>query len=73
MDKCSAYTMGRGICSNGFPVNAACMGAKCHCCGRPTDKIPACMREDLGSPWLDESGRPVLAASQAAEGERNHG
>lgn len=68
-DQCSAYTMGRGICANGFPVNAACMGSKCWDCGRPTDKVPACMNEDIAPRWLNEDGSPRHANQQ--EGRDN--
>lgn len=61
MDECRSYIFGNGICRDGFPVSALCMGSKCHCCGRWTDKLPACQREDLGPHLLDETGAPRLA------------
>lgn len=63
--QCSAYRQG-GICANGFPQNAACVGHSCHACARPTDKLPACMNEELSSTWLDDSGGPRLYAGRAA-------
>ena len=58
--ECSAYRLG-GLCANGFPQNAACLGVTCSACGRPTAKVPMCLREELPEPWIDESGRPTFA------------
>jgi hypothetical protein len=54
---CSAYRAGQ-ICDNGFPTNVACLGMVCFSCGRPTDKTPACLNEDLPARWFDDSGLP---------------
>lgn len=63
---CSAYRAGQ-ICDNGFPTNAACIGATCHGCGRTTEKIPMCMMDD-GVPerFLDDAGLPKLATHRRA-------
>lgn len=58
--QCSAYVPGPALCTNGFPQNGACRGSACHCCGNPTDKLPACMREDLGKPWINDNGLPTF-------------
>lgn len=65
LERCSAHNSGQ-ICDNGFPTNAACLGASCWSCGRPTDKVPACLNEDLPARWFDDSGRPILARHSAA-------
>lgn len=60
--ECSAYVP-FGICLNGFPTNAACIGATCPTCNRLTDKVPACMREDYFDPrFMDDAGRMRLAS-----------
>jgi hypothetical protein len=69
MSQCSAYKPGPNLCANGFPQNAACMGFKCPSCGRPSDIVPACQREDLGPAWLDESGKPRHAMAPATQQE----
>ena len=58
---CSAYARG-GICANGFPQNAACLGWRCPCRGKPTDKAPMCLRDDVPERFIDESGRPILTS-----------
>jgi len=57
---CSAYIAGPHLCANGFPQNAACMGARCHCCGRHTEQVPACLRDEVPAHLVDESGKPRL-------------
>lgn len=59
---CSSYRPGAGWCADGFPQNAGCLGLACSTCGRPSDKVPACMNENLGLPWVDpDTGNPVHA------------
>ncbi|SPA44650.1 hypothetical protein CBM2629_A150452 [Cupriavidus taiwanensis] len=57
-DQCSAYEMGSGICRNGFPVSAVCMGHKCHDCGRYSERAPACQDENINARWIDDAGKP---------------
>ena len=69
--RCSAYVQGPSLCRNGFPQNGACFGATCHGCGRPSARIPACMREEVPARLVDESGRPKFAApAQPKEGQQ---
>jgi hypothetical protein len=71
-EPCSSYRQG-GLCADGFPQNTFCVGYRCHGCGRLTDAIPACMREDLGPAWIDETGLPrmgPLATERRAAGRR---
>ncbi|WP_406736323.1 hypothetical protein [Thioclava sp. GXIMD4215] len=65
--KCQSYEPGQQVCRDGFPVNAACFGARCHACGAWAAQInpPACMREDFAPKHLiDDAGMPRLAAHQ---------
>lgn len=61
---CSAYRPG-GLCRNGFPQNAACIGATCHACGRPTNAVPACLRDEVPPHLMDDAGRMKFAVSRA--------
>lgn len=57
--KCSAHRSD-GLCSNGFPQNAGCLGIECHACGKPSDKVPPCQDESLGLPWINpDTGAPI--------------
>lgn len=62
--QCSSYEIGQQICRDGFPVSAACMGARCFGCGRHTDKVPACQNEDLHPRFFDDRGMPVFARNK---------
>lgn len=67
MKQCSSYRPGPHFCRDGFPQSSACAGYVCHACGRPTDTLPACMREDLGKHLIDEQGRPLYGPFAYAE------
>lgn len=62
--QCTSYIPG-SICRSGFPMgypaSSACTGSVCGGCGKPNDKLPACQNDDLGKPWIDDSGYPVHA------------
>jgi hypothetical protein len=58
---CSAYVPGPSLCRNGFPQNGACFGATCYGCGRPSESVAACMRDEVPSRLIDEAGRPKFA------------
>jgi len=64
--QCRSYTPSEQICRDGFPVNAACFGARCWDCGEwsAVKHPPACIREDLGPHWFDERGYPRLAKNK---------
>ena len=57
-NKCTAYVQGPSLCKNGFPQSAICSGSVCHCCGKHSDKIPACQNEDIDKMWIDDKGYP---------------
>lgn len=67
---CSAYRPGQ-ICANGFPTNAACIGAVCWQCKRPTTQTPMCLRDEVPAHLVNEAGLPILA--EARRLERPHG
>jgi hypothetical protein len=69
-DQCSSYEQGRQVCRDGFPVSATCIGVKCFSCGRHSDDIPACQREDLGPRWLDDDGKPRYARTEPEGGKK---
>jgi hypothetical protein len=59
---CQSYVWGSGVCRDGFPVSPICTGrAQCFGCGRWSDRLPACQREDLGPQWIDDRGLPIYA------------
>lgn len=60
-NQCSALVPGQNICRNGFPQNSACYGFTCPACGKHTNTVPACLREDLGPAWIDDTGRPKFS------------
>lgn len=66
---CSAYRP--GICANGFPTNAACIGAVCWQCKRHTAQAPMCLRDEVPGHLVNEAGLPILAAARRQE--RPHG
>lgn len=55
---CSAYIPGPYLCRNGFTQNNACTSAICHCCGKHTDTVAACVKEEVPVRFLDDAGRP---------------
>lgn len=59
-NQCSAYRPGQ-LCRNGFPQNAACQGTTCHACGRPTDREPACLRDEALAHLVNDAGRMTFA------------
>ncbi|AWD90839.1 hypothetical protein HOT12_gp35 [Burkholderia phage vB_BmuP_KL4] len=63
--QCTAYRPG-SLCRNGFPPNAACMGATCHACGRSADVVPVCMRDEVPPHLIDEAGRMKFADAARA-------
>jgi ferredoxin len=58
---CSAYTRGEQICKNGFPINSACRDSRCSLCGKPTNAVAMCMRDEIPERLVDDAGAPVLA------------
>ncbi len=60
---CSAYRPGPSLCRNGFPQNAACMGTCCHACGRPTERVPMCMQDEVPAHLIDDAGRMKFAVA----------
>lgn len=58
---CQSYRP--GICRDGFPTSAACVGHRCPTCGQwaAERKPPACLRDDFLPPHLfDDAGRTLL-------------
>lgn len=64
-ESCSAYRP--GICGNGFPTTAACIGAVCWQCKRPTSHSPMCLRDEVPGHLVDETGLPILADARRKE------
>lgn len=61
MTECSSYDQRSRVCRDGFFQTHQCWGSgACHACGKPSDALPNCMREDLPAHWLDEAGRPLF-------------
>lgn len=59
-DACSAYDHGSGVCDNGFLQSPACYGAACFACGRPHERLPMCLRDEVPEHLVDERGYPTL-------------
>jgi hypothetical protein len=59
-EPCQSYRLGELVCADGFPQNSACMGLRCHACGRYSDKVPMCEREDIPAQFLTEAGAPLF-------------
>jgi hypothetical protein len=57
-DWCSAARPGPSLCANGFPQSELCFGAKCPTCGRFSEVVPMCMRDEVPDRFLDETGKP---------------
>lgn len=62
---CSAYKP--GICTNGFPTNAACLGATCWQCKRHTTQTPMCLRDEVPRQFINDAGLPILAHPRPKE------
>lgn len=58
--ECKSFEMGRGICKDGFPVTAYCMGYKCPSCGAPSTRLPLCLQDEIPERFIDESGRMIM-------------
>lgn len=69
---CQSWEQGKQICKDGFmigyPPSSACTGHVCDCCGRPNDRIPPCMDEDIAPIQIKEDGSPRLYRGPANEG-----
>lgn len=58
---CSAYREKENICSNGFFQVLACSReVKCFTCGKPSDRIPHCMKDELPEHWITDDGKPFF-------------
>lgn len=58
---CKSYQLGKLVCADGFPQNSACNPKPCHCCGKWSDVLPACQRENLGATLINpDTGAPAL-------------
>lgn len=62
---CSAVRPGEFTCTNGFVQTGPCHGVACHACGRPTDDLPWCLRDDIAPRHLTEDGRPRYYRTEA--------
>lgn len=64
--QCSSYEVGEQICRDGFPITAACLGARCFECGQwaADRKLPHCLNEDLAPRFFDERGMPIFARNK---------
>ncbi len=61
MTECSAYRRHDGICANGFIQTYPCWGGtECSMCGKPSTKLPHCLRDDLPERWLTKAGKPLF-------------
>lgn len=58
--ECKSFVPGNLICRDGFPVDAYCMGYKCHGCGAPSKLIPLCLQDEVPERFCDEAGRMIL-------------
>lgn len=46
--QCIAYLDKEFVCANGFFQIAACAGeVKCFTCGKPSDRVPHCLKNEL--------------------------
>ena len=62
--QCSAYRPDSRICSNGFFQVLACRKeVKCFACGRPSEGIPHCLKDELPEHWITEDGKPRFLAA----------
>ena len=56
---CIAYRSERGICTNGFIQTVYCHAEiKCSGCGRHSEGVPHCMKDELPEHWLNDDGSP---------------
>lgn len=66
-EPCSAYRRGEPVCRNGFfQTSVICSGMPngCPLCGKPSDRLPNCLREDLPAHWLTDSGLPAFVPKE---------
>lgn len=59
MTQCIAYRNDDGICKNGFIQVLACrQEVKCFTCGKPSDHVPHCLKDELPEHWVTDEGKP---------------
>jgi hypothetical protein len=60
--ECIAYRRNSGICANGFIQTHFCwFGAwKCSECGRDSETLPHCLKDELPDHWVKDDGSPAF-------------
>ena len=66
MTECIAYRRNSGICANGFFQTHFCWhgASKCHGCGRHSETLPHCLKDELPEHWVTDDGSPAFYREQ---------